>query len=1101
MRTLETRTKTQQEEFSCREHTQGRRRNCNSKKDEGYSPDDLCVLCRSASSRALLVMVLSLLPMAAASQYTAQIRQEHWAFQAGPGNEWEGELFADLFENGILIPDDPSFTYRWFRAFPGGPFQEFDSRHHIPREGINAGSYRDFYVEIYRDGVRLALSETLRVRAPSSRKQVTVYLQREDGSSGYVEKIDFWSFPRNWHPTKGASNGGVLPLRRDETETLRARSDILSPPEVRFRRWTRDDGAPSYRNHDQFEISLTTNSITAHYRAFVSDVVITTCLIDDSRRTDGLLDYKDPWLRDTTDEQFYNYPYGYRNLGMNAPFKPVSSPFTPARDSKYRGVFLNQRYDVPNPVYYSVGAPSVNTIGNFVSYFQNWDNSNPAQVEFQNPNAAQTGVVFKVASATATAKYKGKLLSSLSNATASNSQRIGVSKPYAPGGENLYALAYPSAGELWWNVSYDDGRTWWYDTRFTSTSGTASAPSVALWAECLGQGDDPCRTELYAVYRQQSGGTYRIMFTNPPFPEPGVNPPTQLNSSAIPTTIDTRPVITRVDFGGNHELFALWEGSDGLMLNSAYLLNGQWVWAGEQQLVPPPAKRPSVSGVSTTDFFLTYDNTKTVKVLDYQGYVNEPVPASIAPTSYASQVSADTRNDPADAYIVWEALADDETGTNRGTMWEETKQQSPLLVLQRRVMFQAWEGATQRWTAAHEFRSANPTVHYYRPTVSNLSSGTVVWAWDDGSTTFKAEANVLAGEDWVVTETQQETIFPNLFLHGSFGPITTTRFVGTTASGPPYALSLGNQTGQHMRTSVVPEQYSRRVVVARRPVHVKRPLRNGSAEGESPTEDSTSYFSVEVSSVRLKLADGSWQSLPFAAVPESTSNPQAIWLALRTQVRALPAECDSVVIEADVAIQGASRFVTGDIGLSFDVVDADHGTVLKKVGKERLYRTNGRGTLVLRDRLRDLAGRRVVLKPTVRGINALPSNLAATVVHVHTLLDEQPASPAVIKRDSMLHMQKSITQYALHPNTPNPFNPSTTINYDLPEPSHVSLVIYDVLGRKVAEVVNGVQEAGFKSVVWDASGVASGVYFARFTATDAHGSVKLARVMKLVLAK
>jgi hypothetical protein len=93
------------------------------------------------------------------------------------------------------------------------------------------------------------------------------------------------------------------------------------------------------------------------------------------------------------------------------------------------------------------------------------------------------------------------------------------------------------------------------------------------------------------------------------------------------------------------------------------------------------------------------------------------------------------------------------------------------------------------------------------------------------------------------------------------------------------------------------------------------------------------------------------------------------------------------------------------------------------------------------------------------------------------------------------------TTFALHPNHPNPFNPSTTINYDLPEPSHVSLVIYDVLGRKVAEIVNGVQEAGFKSVVWDASGVASGVYLARFTATDAHGSVKLARVMKLVLAK
>jgi M6 family metalloprotease-like protein len=91
--------------------------------------------------------------------------------------------------------------------------------------------------------------------------------------------------------------------------------------------------------------------------------------------------------------------------------------------------------------------------------------------------------------------------------------------------------------------------------------------------------------------------------------------------------------------------------------------------------------------------------------------------------------------------------------------------------------------------------------------------------------------------------------------------------------------------------------------------------------------------------------------------------------------------------------------------------------------------------------------------------------------------------------------------FALHPNHPNPFNPSTTIRYDLPEDSHVSLVIYDVLGRKVAEVVNEVQAAGFKSVTWDASAVASGVYLARFTAIDENGSLKLSKTMKLVLAK
>ncbi len=93
------------------------------------------------------------------------------------------------------------------------------------------------------------------------------------------------------------------------------------------------------------------------------------------------------------------------------------------------------------------------------------------------------------------------------------------------------------------------------------------------------------------------------------------------------------------------------------------------------------------------------------------------------------------------------------------------------------------------------------------------------------------------------------------------------------------------------------------------------------------------------------------------------------------------------------------------------------------------------------------------------------------------------------------------TSFELHQNYPNPFNPTTTINFDLPEPSRVSLIVYDVLGRKVVELANDLYETGYHSAEWNASGVASGVYFARFTATDMNGGVKLNKVSKLILAK
>ncbi len=93
--------------------------------------------------------------------------------------------------------------------------------------------------------------------------------------------------------------------------------------------------------------------------------------------------------------------------------------------------------------------------------------------------------------------------------------------------------------------------------------------------------------------------------------------------------------------------------------------------------------------------------------------------------------------------------------------------------------------------------------------------------------------------------------------------------------------------------------------------------------------------------------------------------------------------------------------------------------------------------------------------------------------------------------------------FGLGQNYPNPFNPSTTIKYDLPEPGKVSLIIYDVLGRRVAELVNEEKASGYHSITWNVpqSGIASGVYLARFIASDANGYSRYSKVNKLILMK
>lgn len=74
---------------------------------------------------------------------------------------------------------------------------------------------------------------------------------------------------------------------------------------------------------------------------------------------------------------------------------------------------------------------------------------------------------------------------------------------------------------------------------------------------------------------------------------------------------------------------------------------------------------------------------------------------------------------------------------------------------------------------------------------------------------------------------------------------------------------------------------------------------------------------------------------------------------------------------------------------------------------------------------------------------------------------------------------------------PNPFNPATTIRFDLPQASHVKLKIFDSSGRLVSDVIQGWRQAGWHEVTFDGSGLSSGVYLYEITAGEAHSQGKL----------
>jgi hypothetical protein len=100
--------------------------------------------------------------------------------------------------------------------------------------------------------------------------------------------------------------------------------------------------------------------------------------------------------------------------------------------------------------------------------------------------------------------------------------------------------------------------------------------------------------------------------------------------------------------------------------------------------------------------------------------------------------------------------------------------------------------------------------------------------------------------------------------------------------------------------------------------------------------------------------------------------------------------------------------------------------------------------------------------------------------------------------------EKLPEEFGISQNYPNPFNPATTISYQLPGVGTqyiVSLRVYDILGREVVNLVDGIKEAGYYTATFDGSKLASGVYFTRFVVNPQDGNKPFVQVKKMLMIK
>jgi hypothetical protein len=111
-----------------------------------------------------------------------------------------------------------------------------------------------------------------------------------------------------------------------------------------------------------------------------------------------------------------------------------------------------------------------------------------------------------------------------------------------------------------------------------------------------------------------------------------------------------------------------------------------------------------------------------------------------------------------------------------------------------------------------------------------------------------------------------------------------------------------------------------------------------------------------------------------------------------------------------------------------------------------------------------------------------------------------PIEATAVDDESTISVEEDINalpdEFKLYANYPNPFNPTTTIQYDLPQEAFVDISVYDITGRLIRKLVSGVEQAGSKRINWDGTNqkgeaAASGMYFFRMQAMDYEKTKKM----------
>lgn len=314
---------------------------------------------------------------------------------------------------------------------------------------------------------------------------------------------------------------------------------------------------------------------------------------------------------------------------------------------------------------------------------------------------------------------------------------------------------------------------------------------------------------------------------------------------------------------------------------------------------------------------------------------------------------------------------------------------------------------------------------------------------------------------------------------------TSAEYIWTQGVSSPFQINIGSET---LSKSSIQPSYTRALNFI--------------------DENAGASVSIELGGATIVHVGGYRDSIGFEVPPPDTTlfNATSLLDAGTSEGFTLPSDADSLIIPC--AFYGNNpQTLFGNAGGSLALTLTDKtGFVIGRFGNvSSTSILNGKKQMFqLAVSLQSLAlsasGTLMRIKPEMQGLRS-DLTLTESLGHIYS----GPGALSLSRTNGTLDRGSSIlpvpTKFELSPNYPNPFNPSTKIDYQLAASGEVSLTVLDLLGREVANLVTGSRKAGYYTANWNASSFASGVYYVRLVVTYDGGVKQFTKVNKVLLLK